>query len=197
MQDIKGPEKSVVDLIRRKLEQARDQLVDRNLRNRLVNCPLTSTRSKQVRVVDEVADHVFTALAAQKKQLAFAPGRKNEQDAVDLFDPDHTVWIPPDDSTLGIGTVAARHVDSLLQTQLTQEGLQKRLSALYYESIEAEEEQGVNVLYLAIGFLKWYEDARSEVERFAPLVLLPVELTREGARDKFKIRIRDEDLRKL
>ena len=194
MQNTNGPDKSIVDLIRRKLEQARDQLVDRNLRNRLVNCPLLSTRSKQVRVIDEVPDHVFSALAAQKKRLAFAPGRKSDQDAADLFDPDHTVWVPPDDSTLGVGAVAARHVDSLLQTQLTQEGLQKRLSALYYESIEAEEEQGVNILYLAIGFLKWHEDARSEVERFAPLVLLPVELTREGARDKFKIRLRDEDL---
>lgn len=59
--------------------------------------------------------------------------------------------------------MAQRHRDTVLQTQLTPEGLQKRLTSLYYESMEVEEEQGVNVLYLALGFLKWFEDARSEV----------------------------------
>jgi len=90
--------------------------------------------------------------------------------------------------------VQVDHRDSVLQTHLTAEGLQKRLTSLYYESIESEEEQGVNVLYLAVGFLKWFEDERSEVERYAPLVLLPVELKRKGARERFQIKARDEDL---
>jgi hypothetical protein len=44
--------------------------------------------------------------------------------------------------------------DNLLQTKLTKTNLEKKLKSLYYESKEYEEEQGVNVLYIALGFLK-------------------------------------------
>ncbi len=183
---------TVADIVRRKLEQARHQLIERNLRNKLVNCALTSKRSKQVRIVDELADETFKTILVQKREMTFAPGRGVESEDDDA-DPDYAVWIPPDAGESEEG-VAPRHRDSVLQTNLTAEGLQKRLTSLYYESIESEEEQGVNVLYLAIGFLKWFEDGRSEVERYAPLVLLPVELVRKGARERFQLKARDEDL---
>ena len=147
-----------------------------------------------MRVVDELPDEVFRALLSQKKALTFAPGRGIQAENSDQLDLDYAVWTPPDDNTLDETGVARRHRDNILQTNLTAEGLQKRLLSLYYESREVEEEQGVNVLYIGLGFIKWFEDARSEVERFAPLVLLPVELTREGAKDRFRLKIRDEDL---
>jgi very-short-patch-repair endonuclease len=187
---------TVADIVRRKLDQARHQLIERNLRNKLVNCALTSKRARQVRVVDEVADEVFKTLLVQKREMTFAPGRgvASEEDGEDA-DPDYAVWIPPEASTARPDEgVAPRHRDTVLQTHLSAEGLQKRLTSLYYESIESEEEQGVNVLYLALGFLKWFEDGRSEVERYAPLVLVPVELVRKGARERFQLKARDEDL---
>jgi len=187
-------ETTIADIIRTKLAQARDQLIERNLRNKLVNCALTSKRSKQVRIVDEVADEVFKTLLVSKREMTFAPGRGVQSEDADEADPDYGVWVPPETAASDEDGVAKRHRDTVLQTQLTAEGLQKRLTALYYESIEIEEEQGVNVLYLALGFIKWFEDARSEVERFAPLVLVPVELTRKGARDRFHLKAREEDL---
>src|SRR5712671_4536507 len=162
---------TVADLVRRKLDQARHQLIERNLRNKLVNCALTSKRSLQVRIVDELPDEAFKTLLAQKRDMTFAPGRGVASEDEDT-DPDYAVWTPPDASPGRPDEgVASRHRDTVLQTQLSAEGLQKRLTALYYESIENEEETGVNVLYLALGFLKWFEDPRSEVERYAPLVL--------------------------
>jgi len=187
---------TVADLVRRKLDQARHQLIERNLRNKLVNCALTSKRSHQVRIVDELADEAFKILLAQKRDMTFAPGRGvASEDQGEDNDPDYAVWTPPDASAGRPDEgVASRHRDTLLQTQLSAEGLQKRLTTLYYESIENEEETGVNVLYLALGFLKWFEDPRSEVERYAPLVLVPVELVRKGARERFQLKARDEDL---
>jgi len=187
---------TVADIVRRKLEQARHQLIERNLRNKLVNCALTSKRSKQVRIVDELADETFKTLLVHKRDMTFAPGRgvESEEDGEDT-DPDYAVWTPPEASAArSEGGLAPRHRDTVLQTHLSAEGLQKRLTSLYYESIESEEEQGVNVLYLAVGFLKWFEDGRSELERYAPLVLLPVELVRKGARERFQLKVRDEDL---
>jgi very-short-patch-repair endonuclease len=186
---------TVADIVKRKLEQARTQLIERNLRNKLVNCALTSKRSKQVRVVDEMSDEVFRTLLGNRRDMTFAAGRgvHTERDDENA-DPDYAIWTPPEASRVDGEAIAARHRDNVLQTQLTAEGLQKRLTALYYESIESEEEQGVNVLYLALGFLKWYEDPRSEVERYAPLLLIPVELVRKGARERFQLKARDEDL---
>lgn len=57
-----------------------------------------------------------------------------------------------------------------------------------------EEEQGVNILYLALGFLTWFEDKASNIERKAPLLLLPVELVRNRRTSTYDIRIRDDDL---
>ena len=187
------PNSTIAEIVKRKLEQARDQLIDRNLRNKLVNCPLTSKRSKQIRVVDELPDEVFKGLLAQKREFTFAEGRGVESAERDE-NPEYGAWTPPSTDEVDESGVARRHRDNILQTQLTAEGLQKRLTSLYYESREVEEEQGVNVLYIALGFLKWFEDGRSEVERFAPLVLVPVELTRQGARERFRIKTRDEDL---
>jgi very-short-patch-repair endonuclease len=188
---------TVADIVRRKLEQARHQLIERNLRNKLVNCALTSKRSHQVRIVDELADETFKTLLVQKREMTFAPGRgvvESEEEG-EHTDRDYAVWTPPEAATArSEDGVAPRHRDTVLQTHLSAEGLQKRLTSLYYESIESEEEQGVNVLYLALGFLKWFEDGRSEVERYAPLVLLPVELVRKGARERFQLKARDEDL---
>ena len=66
-----------------------------------------------------------------------------------------------------------------LQTELDEPKLEKRLLSIYRDAKTAEEEQGINILFLAIGFLRWYEDDSSDVQRKAPLVLIPVSLSRE------------------
>ena len=38
----------------------------------------------------------------------------------------------------------------------------------------------MNILYLALGMLRWYESDTSTNERRAPLVLIPVRLVRSG-----------------
>jgi hypothetical protein len=73
---------SVTDLVRQKLEQAGTQLIERNLRNKLVNCGLTSKRAHQVQVVDELPDEVFKKLLAQKREMTFAAGRGLVSEAV-------------------------------------------------------------------------------------------------------------------
>ncbi len=39
----------------------------------------------------------------------------------------------------------------------------------------------MNILFLAFGFLKWFETPQSQQELYAPLMLTPVELERGGA----------------
>jgi very-short-patch-repair endonuclease len=56
------------------------------------------------------------------------------------------------------------------------------------------EEQGVNILYIALGQLKWFERDQPDTPRYAPLVLVPVELHRDSVADRFHLHWREEDI---
>ncbi|HUI20183.1 MAG TPA: DUF3320 domain-containing protein [Methylocella sp.] len=81
-----------------------------------------------------------------------------------------------------------------LQTTLSPELLNKRLHAIHRDARTAEEERGVNILFLALGFLRWYEDDKSDVLREAPLILLPVSLVRDAKRSTFDVKLREDDI---
>lgn len=80
-----------------------------------------------------------------------------------------------------------------LRVYLTEEELNSRLTFLYRNARQSMEENGANTLYLAIGLLKWYESPRSEKPRFAPILLIPVELIRKSVKVGFVIRGREEE----
>lgn len=88
----------------------------------------------------------------------------------------------------------SRYTDNQLETRLGPDGLQKRLLKLSRDAKAAEEEQGVNILFLAMGFLTWFEDETSNVKREAPLLLLPVELVRNQRTSTFDLRFRDDEI---
>ena len=69
--------------------------------------------------------------------------------------------------------------------------LQRRLRNLRRKDREWEEEQGLNVLFLALGFLHWV-DADDEQVR-SPLVLVPCDLERPSPGDPFRLRREDDD----
>src|SRR5690606_28128687 len=66
--------------------------------------------------------------------------------------------------------------------------------ASFYAARTFVQEQGVNVLYLAVGMLEWYEDPSSTTARKAPLLLIPVELERTDVRASFRLRYTGEDV---
>lgn len=78
-----------------------------------------------------------------------------------------------------------------LETDCEVVDLQRRLRNLRRRDREWEEEQGLNVLFLAVGFLDWI-DADGEQAR-SPLVLIPCDLDRASPRDPFRLRAEDDD----
>jgi very-short-patch-repair endonuclease len=73
---------------------------------------------------------------------------------------------------------AERHHDDALQTLLKAPELDHRLRLLIDRSRTSLRDTGVNTLFAAFGFLEWYEDDVSEVSHLAPLVLVPLEISR-------------------
>src|SRR5262249_21641858 len=74
--------------------------------------------------------------------------------------------------------VAKRYTDNHLQTPYTPQKLERICSRLSREAKTAIEETGCNVLYLAFGFLEWFEDDTSDVSHLAPLILVPAQIER-------------------
>ena len=172
--------------ITRLLGDARQRLVDTGTRNRLVHVNRANLRANVVNVVNESSDAVYATLTAGRAMRFQALGTDEpptDPDAVSL-----AADLTPDEPVS-----EARRRDAYLETKLGPDALAKRLLSIAREARTAEEEQGVNILYLALGFLTWYEDPTSKIAREAPLVLLPVELVRNARSATYDVRLRDDD----
>jgi very-short-patch-repair endonuclease len=175
-----------------KLDRARTELLDLSARNRLLNIPRSAKSARTLEVVDERSDEVFRILVRENRPFTFLAGGSATADETD--DEEIAELAQPENDTLDDRGVFSRHSDTRLQTRLTPAGLQKRLLNLYIDARTLEEEQGVNILFLALGTLKWVDPANAQNIRYAPLILVPVTLERGNAAEKFKLRWRQEDL---
>lgn len=99
--------------------------------------------------------------------------------------------IPESDPMVGI--INSELSQKRLRFYLPENDLGKALTHLYRSSRTSIEENGANTLYLALGLLKWYETPSSERPRYAPILLLPVEIIRKSAAKGYVIRSREEE----
>lgn len=76
------------------------------------------------------------------------------------------------------GEIVEIHLDTNIQVLLYPEDLEKRMRNIYSKYKSSIEETGVNILYLALGFLEWFESNNSDRKRVSPLFLVPVNLTK-------------------
>ena len=172
--------------IKQLLDEARRRLVETGTRNRLVHVNRERKRANVLNIINERSEDIFEIIRAKNKKMKFLAKGSDEElesDEEPLF---HFIEAGEFDE--------ARYKDNLLETPLGPDALQKRLLRLSRDAKTAEEEQGLNILYLALGFLTWYEDEKSDVKREAPLILLPVSLVRNETTSAFDIISRDDDL---
>ena len=186
-----GGEPSVAE----KLEASRRDVLDLSLRNSLLN--FRPSRLRGAEVVDELSREVFRMLVEKGRVMYFLP-KPDEPEPTEesAGDGDEDGDVPSELWTLlaepepetDSGEPASRHVDNKLQTSLDRATLSRRLLGTFRHARSSIEEQGVNTLYLALGLLRWYESENSELERSAPLILVPVRLDRSDVRHSFKLR---------
>ncbi len=185
--------------VAKSLEDSRQELLDLSTRNRLLSIPDESRSARVVRVVRESSVEVLRMLCQDKKELVFIHGEGGTSGRRSARAVEES---PKASSSEGRITTKAndtaakpRHlVDSKLQTTMAPEVLDRRLLDLYRTARTLLEEQGVNILYLALGQLTWLEAESSDIPRTAPLLLIPVELVRKTASDQFLIRWTGDDL---
>ncbi len=182
------------------IESLRRNLLDLTMRNQLLNF---KARTKSIEVINEIPTEIYNLLVLEEKKMQFLPKSENKEDEIDengnlneaenseLTDKEtSTLWKLPSPNL----EVADKYKDPFLQTDLKAEELQKRLFYLNQQSKSMLEEQGYNILYLAIGFLEWKESADVIEPRKAPLLLIPVELERKKVKGSFKLKWTGEDI---
>lgn len=82
-----------------------------------------------------------------------------------------------------------------LYSTLPEDELQARLTETYRTARLSLEEGGANTLFLALGFLRWFEADQSDRPLHAPILLIPMALDRSNVREGFTLRQLDEDAR--
>lgn len=183
-----------------RLEVSRKELLDLGLRNPLIN---HRTRAKQVKVVDELSAEIIRILVAEGRSMSFdaLPDKKVEElverENEEAGNANAVNWedlLAQPDEELAEGQLADRYTDNKLQTNMVSEKLQSRLLSIHNDARSYLEEQGVNILYLALGFLHWYEAPTAKEARRAPLLLIPVELLRANAQERFQLFYTGEDV---
>jgi very-short-patch-repair endonuclease/KaiC/GvpD/RAD55 family RecA-like ATPase len=73
--------------------------------------------------------------------------------------------------------------------------LESRLVELFRAARTTLQEGGANTLYLALGFLSWRSEPNSDQKYRAPLILIPVSLSRKSARSGFTLTLHDDEPR--
>jgi hypothetical protein len=82
-----------------------------------------------------------------------------------------------------------------LHAAVTERDLSGRLTEIERAARLGLDEGGANTLFLALGFLVWTEAATSDIERRAPILLIPMSIERKSVQDGFRIRRIDEESR--
>jgi superfamily I DNA and/or RNA helicase/very-short-patch-repair endonuclease len=162
-----------------KLEASRKELLDLGLRNPLINYKRPKTKGLQI--ANEKSKAIFDLLVKQGKAMSFIGKTDSNEQEIELSEPS------PDDLELS-------YTDTKLQTSETETALQNKLLNIYYAARTSIEEQGVNILYITLGMLQWYESENSEDPKLAPLLLVPVLLDRSSARERFRVRYSLEEI---
>ncbi len=172
--------------VRKLFDETRRRLVETGTRNRLVHVNRTNIRGAVVSIADERSDDVYEMLSGGRT-MRFRPLGKDRHQQGEIL-------LSATEELGSGGADESRYTDNQLDTLLGPDALAKKLLKIARDARTAEEEQGVNILYLALGFVTWFEDEKSDVRREAPLVLLPVELVRNQRTSTYDLRMRPDDL---
>lgn len=161
------------------------KLLDLSLRNTLLNFRVTkNTIQLMANHLSELED----ALSSGEEFQIMAKPRDFENTLRDS-----KIYAAENQASLIESIVKTEFASKRIRTFIEEEEVAYRITALYRQAKVSLEENGANTLYLALGFLKWYESDVSEKERYAPLVLLPIDIVRKSAQRGYIIRIREEE----
>ena len=166
-----------------RLDRWQSELLDLTRRNRMLNYRLTSRST--LSIVEPGFDELYARLGAEGATLSFQRPLDRMTDA--------RVY-----SLLALMEALGTPLPVVLgdiKTEGTMLERQRTLANLRQKARLALEEQGANILFLSLGFLKWRDGEGAQgVDRLAPLVLMPVNITQATVGAPLMLERRDEEV---
>lgn len=150
-----------------KYEVWKNKLLDLGKRNRLLNYRDTARSNIKIEYPD--CSTLWNMFVKDETPLVFPFIKEDDEDYESEF-------------------------ESNVETNKSTSELQKALRNLRSKAKTAIEEQGVNVLYLSFGFLKWTESENSDQIFTSPLVLVPVMLTLESIKSPYVLNLYEDEI---
>lgn len=179
-------EVSTPDTPEGRLVKWKSKLLDLTLRNRLLNFKPTKSNLK-------VISHDIGALEDKLSE-----GRefrvKAAPQVMDGSDPRAAAVFM---GRTGQAPLLAFAEDALARNEIVvdipEDKLDDRLTEIFRAAETGKEEGGVNTLFLVFGLLQWREDKNSEASHVAPILLIPVTISRQSVRSGFRLTRHDDD----
>jgi len=159
------------------------KLLDLGLRNRLINMSLSKG---MIPIVASSLDELENALASGSDFTIVSRPVDWHLSGGFSFDTAHELGSYSE-------LIKSEFKSKRLRSLFSEAELTKATKELYRASKLSIEENGANTLYLALGLLRWFETPRSTKPRYAPLILLPIEMVRKSLSQGYVIRLRDDE----
>ncbi|MBQ5512432.1 MAG: DUF4011 domain-containing protein, partial [Bacteroidales bacterium] len=164
------------------------KLLDLSLRNSLLNMRFNKKNLMLMSTgVNKIEDYLS---GGEEFRILPRPSEFSSNEDIDFDDVNMTIAAGTDAAKFIMQEIENKRLHSLYSEAENAAALK----ALYRNSKSSLEENGANTLYLAIGLLRWYETEKSETPRYAPILLLPIEIIRRNSVSGYVIRSRDEDV---
>lgn len=190
--------------LRNQVSKWQSKLLDLGNRNPLINCSFNASRGV-VELVTPDTEAVWKRLATEgtagSNPMRFPwrrdlvpppPGYEEEvtaESGTDSPEKKKKDWNPP----LEQCRTSRKFGERDLLTPIGDRALDRRLRTLDGHAHLSLSEQGVHCLYVAFGFLKWYESVDSDVEHLSPLMLTPMSLSRASADAPWELTEAEDD----
>lgn len=206
-----------MDTIYSKLDDWRRKLLDLSKRN-----PLISTKLGQRGALEferPTAQSVWQRVVIDNASLTFVWKRDVLNEDIPLFKPRDAVarerplpdggtgnlslYSEDEESTTAQPSSWTDLEDSLASvdleedqvlTRLPDSALATRLNRLALNAKTSLDEQGVNILFVTFGLLRWYESPDSEAPFFSPLLLVPVQLSRASRDAPWQVAVYEDEV---
>lgn len=171
------------------------KLLDMSLRNMLINMRMTKVivplLSADISTLeDALADGEEFRVLPRPLDMAFSGGSGVPVEALSELGP-------------FADFIALESKHKRLHSLYAEKELDSALTKMYRSAKSSMEENGASTLYLALGLLRWFEGIpsgegrskgkKSAAARYAPIVLVPVEMHRKSAGRGYALRMRDEE----
>lgn len=173
-----------------RLARWKSRLLDLTLRNRLLNFKPAKTT---LRVICPDPGALEDTLAdGTEFRLRAAPALMGGTDPRDAAHFTARAGATPLDA-LATDALGRNEILVDVPAGLDDAALEARLLEIYRAAGTSLEEGGANTLFLVFGLLEWREEADAEASHQAPILLVPVTLTRQSVRSGFRLARHDDE----